>query len=129
MTVNSVGRGLLIALLCLALAAPARAQTGPGKIVSNGTIVGVVVGVAAAVVVVIVAAVHYSKKRTITGCVSSAGNGLTLTDEKDRQVYTLSGDTAGIKSGDRVKLQGKKEKSNGAWEVKTVAKDYGVCRP
>ena len=36
---------------------------------------------------------------------------------------------AGVKPGDRMKLEGKKKKSNAAWEVKAVAKDYGVCQP
>lgn len=133
MTQKSLWRGVLIVVLCAALATPARAQTG-GKIVSNGTIAGVIVGVAAAVAVVIILAVHYSKKRAITGCVTSAGSGMTITDEKDKQIYSLSGDTPGIKSGDRMKLQGKKVKSKGddktlVWEAKAVSKDFGVCQP
>jgi hypothetical protein len=126
-------RGVVIVVLCAALATPARAQTG-GKIVSNGTIAGVIVGVAAAVAVVIILTVHYSKKRALTGCVNSAGSGMTVTDEKDKQIYTLSGNTAGIKPGDRMKLQGKKVKSKGdektrVWEAKAVTKDFGVCQP
>lgn len=127
-------RGVPIVVLCLALAAPARAQSG-GKIgPSNGTIVGAIVGVAAAVAVVIVVAIHYSKKRTITGCVNSAGSGMTVTDDKDKQIYALSGNTTGIKPGDRMRLQGKKVKSNGAdktlvWEAKAATKDFGVCQP
>ena len=59
---------------------------------------------------------------------------MTITDEKDKQVYALSGNTAGIKPGDRMKLQGKKVKSKGAdktlvWEAKAVPKDFGVCEP
>jgi hypothetical protein len=132
-TQTSLWRGVLIVVLCAALATPARAQTG-GKIVSNGTIAGVIVGVAAAMAVVIILTVHYSKKRAITGCVTSAGSGMTITDEKDRQIYSLSGDTQGIKSGDRMKLQGKKVKSKGddktlVWEAKAVSKDSGVCQP
>jgi len=134
MTQESLWRGVLIVVLCAALATPAGAQTGGGKIVSNGTITGVIVGVAAAAAVVIILAVHYSKKRAITGCVASAGSGMTITDEKDKQIYSLSGDTQGIKSGDRMKLQGKKAKSKGGdktlvWEAKAVSKDFGVCQP
>jgi hypothetical protein len=98
-------------------------------------IVLAIVGVAAAVVVVVaVVAIHYSKKRAIAGCVSSAGSGMNVTDEKDKQTYALSGNTTGIKPGDRMKLQGKKVKSKGAdktlvWEAKAVAKDFGVCQP
>ncbi len=134
MTQKSLWRGVLIVVLCAALATPAGAQTGGGKIVSNGTITGVIVGVAAAAAVLIILAVHYSKKRAITGCVASAGSGMTITDEKDKQTYSLSGDTQGIKSGDRMKLQGKKVKSKGGdktlvWEAKAVSKDFGVCQP
>jgi hypothetical protein len=35
-------------------------------------------------------------------------NGNTLAKEKDKQIYALSGDTTGIKAGDRMKLQAKK---------------------
>lgn len=127
-------QGLLILLLCWALATPARAQSGGEKIVSNGTIVGVIVGVVAAVAVLAIVAIHYSKKRTITGCVSLEGSGLTITDEKDNQPYTLTGNTGGIKPGDRMKVQGKKVESKGSnknlvWETKAVSKDFGVCHP
>jgi hypothetical protein len=64
-----------------------------------------------AVAVVIIVTVYYSaKKRSITGCVASAGDGMSVTDEKDKRVYVLSGNTAGVKPGDRMKLQGKKVK-------------------
>ena len=59
---------------------------------------------------------------------------MTVTDEKDKQTYALSGNTTAMKPGDRMKLQGKKVKSKGAdktlvWEAKGVAKDFGVCQP
>jgi hypothetical protein len=94
------------------------------------------VAVTAAVAVVItVVIMHESRKdRTITGCVKSPENGTTnITDEKDGQVYTLSGDTAGIKPGDRMKLKGKKAKPKGersrVWVATSVTKDFGVCQP
>jgi hypothetical protein len=125
--------GVLVVVLSFVLVMPAEAQNS-GKIVSNGTIAGVIVGVAAGVAVIAIVAVHYSKKRTITGCVNSGDSRMTVTDEKDRQVYVLSGDTAGIKPGNRIKLQGKKVKSTGpekplGWEARKVAKDFGVCQP
>src|ERR1039458_4484583 len=123
--------GVLIIALSLVLM-PAEAQNS-GKIVSNGTIDGVIVGVAAGVAVIAIVAIHYSKKRTITGCVNSGGNGLTVTDEKDKQTYALSGDTTGIKPGDRMRVQGKKVKSSPdkpiEWEARKATKDFGVCRP
>lgn len=132
MTQKCSWRGGLIVVLCVALAAPANAQ---GKIGYGGPIVAPIVGAVAALVVVVILVVHYStKKRAITGCVNSAGSGMTVTDEKDKQIYPLSGDTAGIKVGDRMKLQGRKVKSKDAdktvvWEAKAVTKDFGVCQP
>jgi hypothetical protein len=132
MTQKSAWRGVLIVVLCVALATPVKAQQ---KIGYGGPVVAPIVGAIAAVVVVVILAVHYStKKRAVTGCVNSAGSGMTITDEKDKQIYALSGNTTGIKSGDRMKLQGKKVKSKGAdktpvWEAKAVAKDFGVCQP
>jgi hypothetical protein len=59
---------------------------------------------------------------------------MTITDEKDKQIYALSGDTTGIKPGDHVKLKGRKAKHTGsdtagAWEATGVSKDFGVCQP
>jgi hypothetical protein len=127
--------GVLIVALSVALPTSAEAQTGSGKIVSNGTIVGVILGVVAAVVVVAYLVIHESsKKRAITGCVTSGENGMRVTDEKDKRSYALSGNTADIKPGDRMTLQGKKIKPKDAgkpvvWETKTISKDFGVCQP
>jgi hypothetical protein len=124
---------VLIIALSFAFCVPAEAQKlgqiGP----STGTIVGVVVGVVAAVVVVAILAIHYSKKRTITGCVKPAQNGMIVNDEKDKLAYTLSGDAAGVKPGERMTLQGKKIKPNSGnplgWEITKIRTDYGVCQP
>jgi hypothetical protein len=129
--------GVLLIALGAALARPAEAQTIgklslPGP--STGQVIGAIVGAAAVVVVVTVVVIHYSKKRTITGCVNSGANGMTLTDEKDKQIYELSSNPEGIKPGDRMKLHGKRVKSKGpdrklVWETKNVEKDFGVCQP
>ena len=135
MTSKQVWSGALIAILSVALSGSVEAQTGGGKIVSNGTIAGVVVGVLAAVVIVAYVVVHESsKKRTITGCVIRGENGMSLTDEKDKRSYALSGNTADIKPGDRMSLQGKKIKPKDAgkpvvWETRTISKDFGACQP
>jgi hypothetical protein len=91
------------------------------------------VAVVAALVVVTVVLVHHSlQNRAITGCVVSRENDLTLTNQKDKRVYKLAGNTTAVKVGDRVTLQGKKITPNGnnnlTWETKTV-KDLGVCQP
>jgi hypothetical protein len=85
LTKNSFWRGVLIVVLCVAVAALSRGQVSSGIRPPKGTIVGIV----AALVVVTVVAIHYSRKRTITGCVNSAGSGMTVTDEKDKQTYAL----------------------------------------
>jgi len=59
---------------------------------------------------------------------------MSVTDEKDKRIYALSGSTAGIKQGDRVTLQGKKGNPKDAnaplaWEVKKESKDFGACQP
>ena len=126
-------RGVLIAALCVALATPAAAQYG--KIVNPGPIIAGIVAVTAALVVITIVVVHESrKKRGITGCVTPGENGMTVADEKDKRIYTLSGSTVGIKPGDRVTLQGKKAKPKDAsapltWEVKSETKDFGACQP
>lgn len=128
---RSFGRAVLVVVLFTVLATPARADLKSQ--VNNGILAGVAVA-AAVVVVAVVLVVHYSKKRTVAGCVTSGPNGMTLTDEKDKQIYALSSNTEGIKPGNRMKLHGKKVKSKGpdktlAWETRSVAKDYGVCQP
>ena len=70
--------------------------------------IGIVAVTAAIAVVVTIVVIHYSKKRTITGCVDSGANGMTITDERDQRVYVLSGNTAGVTPGDRTKFQGQK---------------------
>lgn len=132
-------RAAVILVFSLVLCIPAGAQAGgisngPIGGVTTGDVVGAIVAAAAVVVVIVFVSVHYSKKRTITGCVNSGANGMTITDEKDQQIYALSSNTENVKPRDRMKLHGKKAKSKGPdkklmWETKSVAKDYGVCQP
>jgi hypothetical protein len=127
--------GILIVALGVGLAKPAEAQVINGQVgPSGGPIVAGIVGTAAALVVATVLVIHYSKKRAITGCVVSGQSGMTLIDEKDKQIYTLSGDTTDIKPGDRMKLKGKKVKPKApdktlGWEANQVTKNYGACPP
>jgi len=123
---------VLIIALSLALATPARADKL--KTDSDEIVIGIVAIAAALTVAITVLAVHYSKKRSITGCVASVGDGLTVTDENDKKIYALSGNTTGVKPGDRMKLKGKKVKPTGPdktpiWKATDVNKDFGVCQP
>jgi hypothetical protein len=127
---RSFWRLAVIFVLCLALAKEARADS----LKTDGELIIVaVVAVAAAIVVVTVLVVKQAKGRTITGCVNSGASGMLVTDEKDKRVYVLSGDTAGVKPGERMSLTGRKIKADSGatlvWETKKVSKDLGSCQP
>jgi hypothetical protein len=103
----------------------------------DAALAGIIAGVAAAVIIVIVL-IHRShrsdKSRTITGCVSATDNGMSLTDEGDKRIYALSGNTAGIKPGERMTLYGKKINSDEGskplgWKTDSIFKDFGACQP
>ena len=127
-------RGIWIVAFCVILATPARVAADELHNQIRDAVIGVVAA-AAAVTVIIVVVVHESKKkRTVTGCVTSGTNGMSVADEKDKRIYVLSGNTADIKPGDRVTLQGKKSTPKGAnaplaWEVNKETKDFGACQP
>jgi len=137
---------VLISALCLLFSTTAQAQTPsilapctsnckPIGGVTTGEVVGVIVGVAAAVTVVTVLVIHHEhgshEARTISGCVNSTPTGMSMTDDKDKRTYTLSGDAASLKPGERYTLQGKKiNPSSGkplTWDV-TSGKTLGVCQ-
>lgn len=129
---NSIWRAVLIVVLSLALATPAKANNLDNA--ARNIIIGIVVVTAAVAVAVTVVIMHESKKdRTITGCVKSEGNGMTIADERDQQVYSLTGNTVGITPGDRMSLKGKKAKSKRdqprVWVATSLTKDLGVCQP
>lgn len=123
--------GVLIVALTLGLATPTQAVDPEGVLI----IIAAATAAAAIAAVVTVASVQRKhKKIVITGCVIAGEKGMTLTDEEDRKPYALSGDTTGIKPGDRMRLLGKKLKPKGSaktriWEAKEVIKNFGVCQP
>ncbi|HKT70963.1 MAG TPA: hypothetical protein VJP83_16070 [Terriglobales bacterium] len=130
---------MLIVALGLTAFNFAKAQTSGGGFgnlgnigPSGGQVAGAIIGAGAAVGIITYLAIHYSKKRAITGCVVSQGDGMTVTDEKDHQTYLLSGDTADITPGARLKLSGKKIKprrgeSTLGWKATKVKKNFGGC--
>jgi hypothetical protein len=130
--------GVLVIAFALGLSTTAQAQKptiGPGgkPIISHTQIAGIFAIVAGVAVVGTILVIHYSKKRSITGCVTSANNGMTVTDEGNNRTYLLSGNTVGLTPGDRMKLHGRKARSNGSdktlvWDTEKVSKDYGVCK-
>ena len=138
MTQKSLWRGVLIVVLSVVLATqgladqPRLAPTsiGPSKAASAAILIGIGVAAVAVVVVVAILVTHH-KPQTITGCVSSGANGMSVTDEKDKRNYALSGNTAGAKPGDRMTLEGKRKHAGKAlvFEAHTVAADFGRCQP
>lgn len=122
-------QSILIAILCLALATPGRAETitaARDQLVTGIAVVG------AGIVVLVIILVHKShNSAVITGCLSAAAGGLSLTDEKDKRVYGLSTNPPGVKAGERMRLKGKRTKVNGApsFEARAVVKDLGPCQP
>jgi hypothetical protein len=123
-------RAVLITVLSVVLAAPARAESiqTAGRQVE----VGIIVAPVAVAVVVTLLILHYKhKKATITGCVTSGANGMSLTDEKDKRIYAVSGDPVGVKPGERMTLEGKRKQSGKTlvFEAHSVTKDFGACQP
>jgi hypothetical protein len=129
---------ILVIALSFGLSMPAQAQKpaiGPGgkPIISHAQVAGIFAIVAGVAVVGTILIIHYSKKRSITGCVISANNAMTVTDEGNNRTYLLAGNTVGLTPGDRMKLHGRKAKSNGpdktlVWDTEKVSKDYGVWK-
>ena len=99
---------------------------------STGEIVGIAVGIVAAGAALGVG-IYFAVKHshTVTGCARSTADGMTLTTASDKHTYSLTGDVAGIKPGNRVRVSGKKEKekSTGSAQflVEKVSKDFGAC--
>ena len=111
-------------------AAPVRIKAQ--KIVSNGQIVGAIVGIAAAGTVIGVGTYYRLRKVSITGCTVANQNDIEIRNEGDRQTYTLLGATADIKAGEHIRVKGKKKKREGAarrrFLVEMLVKDYGPCK-
>ena len=111
------------------LAQRPRAQS---SIVSNGQVAGAIAGIAGAGALIgILAYVAIRHNHSVTGCARSGPDGMTLTTEPDKQSYTLMGDVARIKAGDRVRVSGKKGKDKSSatpkFLVEKVSRDFGPC--
>jgi len=119
--------GIVIVALTVGLAVPAKAVDPEGVL-----IIIAATAVAAAITVVTLDSVHHRRKKiVVTGCVIAGEKGMTLTDDEDRKIWFISGNTPGIKPGDRMTLQGKKVKGpdkTRVWEAREVIKDFGVCQ-
>jgi hypothetical protein len=126
----------LATLLCTGATSPSGCDTsnynaniGP----SNGQVVGVAIGIGAVIAVAIIVPVEVHRSHHIlTGCVVTSAAGLDL-HTSDGKIYSLEGDAASIKVGDKVKLHGtkiKKAKNStgpGVFKVEKLNRSYGPC--
>lgn len=136
-----IGLGLAAAL---ALATSAFAQYngssgGTGGGTTNGVYMppkggyssstGIAIGASAAAAAG-VAYLALRNRGTLTGCIQGAGNDPVIITGKDDKSYTLDDGGLSLKTGDRVKLRGKKVKSSSGETTFTatkLVKDYGPC--
>jgi hypothetical protein len=127
---HNLWRLVLIAVLCVALATPGRAETitaARDQLVIGIVVVGAAIGVGVTLLIL-----HEKRKNnTLTGCVGSVPGGMNVTDEKDKRVYALSGNPPGLKAGDRMTLEGRRKNGGNAlvFEARGVTKDLGACPP
>lgn len=118
---------------CLLLSLPAFPQSGSiGP--SKGEVIG---GIAAAppssASWATSSIIHETHKHpTITGCLASNADGLSLTNEKDKKVYTLAGNLAALQAGKMLVIKGKKVKDSAgklSFQLEKLTKDLGACQP
>jgi hypothetical protein len=130
---RTLSRRITTILLCVTLLLIPKPARADDKIVSNGEIAGVIVAIVAVGVAVGIGVYFLVRKPpSITGCAASGSEGLTLLNESDAQTFTLIGDTAAIKPGDRIHVSGKKKKAEPSGKrefvVTKVTKNYGPCK-
>lgn len=124
-----LSKTLGILSLCLALCATASAQYGGGGSggsggsasggsgstggysYGSGKAIGIGVGVAAGAAVGIALLVHHHhaaahSEASLIGCTQPLLNGISLTDEKDNQTYTIIPGKTPLQPGERVEIKG-----------------------
>lgn len=123
---------VLTGILCSGWTSPTTCDTSSGSIgPSKGEVIGAAVGIGATIAIVTVVAVNHSH-HTLKGCVIAGPNGPRL-KTSDAKIYSIEGDAAGIKVGDKVKFHGsrvgktKDSDGNQTFKVEKISKDYGPC--
>jgi hypothetical protein len=134
MAVQTLLRTSTVVAVCLVLAVSAFPQSGLSGIgPSKGEVIGLSVAAGAVLGVggyLIYRAAH--KHASIQGCIATDQNGLSLQNEKGKKMYALAGDSATLRAGQRVALNGKKVKDSTGkvtFQVQKLTKDYGACQP
>lgn len=123
-------------LLLGGASSPSGCNTSNDKIniVSGGEIAGAVAGLAGVVVGTIVIVEVNKSHHTIQGCVTVGPQGILVHNEGDKKTYSLTGITARVKVGDKVRVKGrknKKQKDSAGDEdfiVTKISRDYGPCK-
>jgi hypothetical protein len=133
---NIFAKVLICGLLVTATATATAQQAGSprnslptnGEVYTGAIAILAVVGAGAGIGIYFL--VHHN--HNLTGCASVTPDGLRLRTDGDQQSYSLVGEIAAIKPGDRVRVSGKKQRREAAgtqsFLVEKVAKDFGVCR-
>ena len=107
----------------------AKAQIGVTKSQANWIVVGI-----AAIGAGIGLGIYFAVRphgHSLTGCAGSGSDGPELVSENDQQIYALTGELAGIKSGERIRVSGKKEMKKASapqqFLVEKLNKNFGPC--
>jgi hypothetical protein len=92
----------------------------------SGKAIGIGVGAAAGGAAVLFLALHHAG--TVTGCVQSGNDGLTIVDNKNKS-YRLMPGGADLVPGERVQLRGKKsgDATAQSFQAKKLVKNLGSC--
>jgi hypothetical protein len=126
---KSVLMVLFICVFCFTTTKTAGAGIGYASNAKTAGVIVALVGVVVLIGVGVYFATHHG--RSLKGCASSGPGGLQLFNEGDQQTYALAGDVNGIKTGNRVRISGKKKKPAGGgreFVATKLSKDYGPCK-
>src|SRR6202008_1053351 len=147
-----------IKTLCMAVCAAASAQygggggtggsggiggtggyTAPPGGYSSGKAIGIGVAAAAGATVGIALLVrhhHHAADKTqtyVTGCAQAVPDGISLTNEKDNQTYSIMSHNNSITAGEGMTLKGLVVATDGSgnpkFQIQGLIKDYGACGP
>jgi len=79
---------------------------------------------------------HHAADKTqtyVTGCTQSIQDGISLTNEKDNQTYSIMSGSNSLKVGERMTLKGVVVATDGSGnpkiQIQSLIKDYGTCGP
>ncbi len=121
-----LAKTVICALLATAATRPAAANSIPTS--TDVVWIGVAVAaIGAGIGVGIFYAIHHGE--SLTGCTASGANGLALQNKDDQQTYSLVGEVATIRPGERVRVTGKRVKKSAPPQflVEHVKNDFGAC--